>query len=100
MGRQSMQDLRSTVDLLRREDDGCAQAPLPGITRIVDLVRTYADAGLAVSYRLDGNTGLVTPAVGLTLYRICQESLANVSKHAPGATSRVTVTVTSRRAVL
>lgn len=100
VGRQSMQDLRTTVDLLRRSDDGSSQAPPPDIARIAHLVGTYVDAGLAVDYHLSGNAGLVTPAAGLTLYRICQESLANISKHAPRASSRVTITVAPRSAVL
>lgn len=100
VGRQSMKDLRTTVDLLRRSDDSSIQTPLPSIARICDLVRTYVGAGLTVSYQLNGNSGLVTPAVGLTLYRICQEALANVAKHAPQASSCVTVTVTPQLAVL
>jgi len=87
LGRQAMADIRRTVGLL---DAGPAKmAPEPGIADIPDLVDDFVQAGLPVTLRAEGNPDRVSAAVGLALYRITQESLANVAKHAPE--SKVTV---------
>ncbi|WP_344466119.1 sensor histidine kinase [Kitasatospora kazusensis] len=88
--RQALAQLRQVLALLRPagEDE---LSPQPGLAELPDLVSGLVAAGLPV--RLDAQPVSLPPAVGLTVYRIVQEALTNVLKHAgPGITS-VTVTV-------
>lgn len=57
-------------------------------------------AGLNVNLLVDGPIDRVSGAVGLALYRITQESLANIAKHAPDAESTVALGVLQRSATL
>jgi signal transduction histidine kinase len=84
LGRQSLDDIRRTVGLLQDETSGIAP-PLPGASDIRPLVDEYRARGLEVKLELHGEPAAVTPAAGLALFRIIQESLANAVKHAPGA---------------
>lgn len=83
LGRQAMSDIRRTVGLLESSEGNTA--PLPSIDDIDSLVADVRSAGTNVRYDLRGKTDGVTPAAGLDLFRIMQESLANAVKHAPGA---------------
>ena len=58
------------------------------------------DAGLPVEYRSRGDLTRLSPAIGLGMYRILQEALTNVAKHAPGETAEVDVDVGRARASL
>jgi signal transduction histidine kinase len=91
LGRQSLTEIRRTVGLLTADPDDAATAPLPGTTDLPELVASYAGAGLPVTLTTAGDPGGVTLAAGLGLYRIVQESLTNVAKHAPGAATMVDV---------
>lgn len=83
VGRQAMSDIRRTVGLLTATT-GPADA-MPGAADIPALLDDLTAAGADVTYRIHGDVGAVPAADGLGLYRIVQESLANVVKHAPGA---------------
>lgn len=98
LGREAMADIRRTVGLL----DGAPMkiAPEPGVDDISRLTDDFTRAGLPVTLRTEGNTARVTPTVGLALYRIAQESLANIAKHAPQSRSTVTLAVLGDRAEL
>ena len=98
VGRQAMADIRQTVSTLT--DGPSARRALPGATDICGLVSQMEVAGLAVEYAEDGDPQMLAPATGLGLYRIAQESLANIAKHAPDATARVRFSVSPRRARL
>lgn len=93
LGRQAMADIRRTIGLLEARPS--TLVPEPGIRDIDDLVGDFAGAGLAVRYTRTEELSAVSAAVGLALYRIGQESLANVIKHAPGATATVLLEVDS-----
>jgi signal transduction histidine kinase len=80
-----MQELRRTVGLLRSEADAGAGGPLPSAREIPALVDRSRDAGLAVELRVRGDLSQVPDGVGLALYRIAQEALANAARHAPRA---------------
>lgn len=91
IGRRAMADIRRTVS-------GMTEAPasrqsLPGAADIAALVREVDQAGLRVEYDENGDLAQLAPTTGLGLYRIAQESLANVAKHAPGSTARVSLSV-------
>ena len=93
LGRQAMADIRRTVGLL---DDGLVKTTSePGIVDIATLVDDFVHAGLTIASRMQGSHDHVTAAVGLALYRITQESLANIAKHA--RESKVTVDVVVSR---
>lgn len=83
LGRQAMSDIRKTVGLLDKSEG--VLAPEPGIEDVPTLMKDFERAGFPVRFELDGPTEGVSPATGLGLYRIAQESMTNVAKHAPGA---------------
>ncbi|MET8568768.1 sensor histidine kinase [Streptomyces sp. NPDC004783] len=91
--RSALDELRATVGLLRQSDDPRAPTePAPGLDRLDDLVATFRHAGLHVEVaRADQNTTLPA-SVDLAAYRIIQEALTNVRKHAgPRAKAEVSV---------
>ncbi len=90
-GRESLSDLRRTVHMLG-DDSGTAGA-LPGTAELPQLVEEFRGAGLPVALEVDGDLGCVSSATGLALYRIVQESLANVARHAPGSSASVALSV-------
>ncbi|UFS96387.1 sensor histidine kinase [Nocardia huaxiensis] len=89
LGRQAMADIRRTVGLLGTRTS--PQTPEPGLDDIPDLVADFVGAGMEVDALVEGDPDGVTAALGLAIYRIIQESLANVAKHAPGARARVRI---------
>ncbi|CQD20401.1 integral membrane sensor signal transduction histidine kinase [Mycobacterium lentiflavum] len=98
LGRQAMADIRRTVGLLDAETMGLT--PEPAVTDIPTLVEDFSRAGLNVSLGVNGSLDDISAAAGLALYRIAQESLANVAKHAPDAATRITLTVSRTAATL
>jgi len=101
LGRQAMADIRRTVGLLDNSPSRTAQTtPEPGIGDIGVLVADFERAGLDVALRIDGPTHRVSAAVGLALYRITQESLANIAKHAPDSRSTVALSISTASARL
>lgn len=98
VGRQAMADIRQTVSTLT--DGPSATRALPGAADICGLVAQMELAGLGVEYAEQGDPAMLAPATGLGLYRIAQESLANIAKHAPGSTARVRFVVSPRQARL
>jgi signal transduction histidine kinase len=98
LGRQAMADIRRTVGLL--DADTSALTPEPGIADISNLVEDFSRAGLNVTFDVSGSLDDVSAAAGLAMYRIAQESLANIAKHAPGAASRMSLTTSCSAARL
>ena len=98
LGRQAMADIRRTVGLLDAGPAGTR--PEPGVADLPELIDDFRRAGLPVDFDLQGDLSAVTGTVGLGLYRITQESLANVAKHAPGAGADVRLTIEPERAIL
>ncbi len=85
VGRRSMQELRRTVALLRSDDEAGIAPPVPSATEIPDLVDDARAGGLMVELTTRGELDRVPPGVGVALYRIAQEALANAARHAPRA---------------
>jgi signal transduction histidine kinase len=91
--RSALNELRATVGLLRQSGDPEAPTePAPGLNRLDELAGTFRNAGLPVEVaRADHGTALPA-AVDLAAYRVIQEALTNVQKHAgPEAKAEVSV---------
>ncbi|MHB8328560.1 MAG: sensor histidine kinase, partial [Acidimicrobiales bacterium] len=93
-GRSAMADIHRTVGLLGSPDSGSVQLPTPSAADLPRLVDDFRRAGLTVDFELQGKLAEVPMATGLASYRLVQESLSNVVKHAPGAPVRLKVNVT------
>ncbi len=91
-GRESLAEMRHLLGVLRDDPDAAQLAPQPGLAAIPTLIERFRDAGLSVSYLEDGTPRAVQPGVGLTAYRVVQESLTNVLHHV--GPTRVEVRVT------
>ncbi|OBH69325.1 two-component sensor histidine kinase [Mycobacterium mantenii] len=101
LGRQAMADIRRTVGLLDNWPTKTAPtAPEPGIDDVAALVEGFQRAGLTVALCVEGPTDHVSAAVGLALYRITQESLANIAKHAPESKAGVVLDISPASARL
>ncbi|HTU74911.1 MAG TPA: histidine kinase [Trebonia sp.] len=70
-----------------------ALAPAPSLADLDALAAMVRSAGTPVTLRLTGDAAEVFPSAGLTAYRIVQEALTNVVRHAPGARATVQVAV-------
>jgi signal transduction histidine kinase len=100
VGRRSMRELRRTVALLRSDDEAAAVPLLPSAGEIPALVDDARAGGLAVELRTRGDLSRIAPSVGVALYRISQEALANAARHAPDARTVVGLEVAGGRARL
>ncbi|MFI9030411.1 sensor histidine kinase [Streptomyces sp. NPDC053560] len=94
--RESLAEMRRLLGVLRSEESerqgGPEKAPQPGLDQLTRLVEGTVRAGVPVELTLSRALGELPPAVDLSAYRIVQEALANVVRHAPGAPTRVSVT--------
>ncbi|MFB4307390.1 sensor histidine kinase [Actinomadura sp. GTD37] len=89
----ALDELRATVGLLRQSGDAAAPAePAPGLSRLPTLLESFRRAGLEVSVQREGASRPLPPGVDLTAYRIVQEALTNVTKHAGTGSARVGLT--------
>ncbi|MFD5200233.1 sensor histidine kinase [Streptomyces sp. NPDC058375] len=93
--RESLGEMRRLLSVLRSDGTEGDRAPQPGLDRLQQLVEATVRAGLPVELslaaELGSGRGEVPPAVDLSAYRIVQEALANVVRHAPGARTQVSV---------
>ncbi|HEX6342369.1 sensor histidine kinase [Umezawaea sp.] len=88
--RHALDELRAAVGLLRQpEDTSALTEPAPGLSQVPELLSTFHRAGLAVSMHEDGTARPLPPAVDLTAYRVIQEALTNVTKHAATGSAEV-----------
>jgi signal transduction histidine kinase len=90
-GRETVDEMRRLLGVLRRADDGLALAPQPGLRDLETLVAHVRDAGLPVELRFEGEPLPLPPGIELSAYRIVQEALTNALKHAGRAHAEVTV---------
>jgi signal transduction histidine kinase len=85
--REAMSEMRRLLDVLRADQPG--YAPQPGLARLPDLLEETRGAGVPVELVEDGERPRLAPGLDLVAFRVVQESLTNVRKHAPGAPTRV-----------
>ncbi|MEV6829715.1 histidine kinase [Amycolatopsis sp. NPDC051102] len=86
-GREAARELRATLEALRDDD----RDPPHGVDDVPDLVRRARASGLDARLTVEGRRDDVPAAVGRTAYRIVQESLTNVARHAAAATASVRI---------
>ena len=90
-GREALTEMSRLLGLLRSGDDGLSLAPQPSLRYIEALVGTVRETGLPVDLHVEGEGSDLPPAVDASAYRILQEALTNVVKHAGPARASVIV---------
>jgi signal transduction histidine kinase len=96
-GREALDELRHLLDVLRPEAERGGLGPQPGIADVPRLVDQFEDAGLDVSLTMEGVRTDLPARVDLSTYRIVEEALTNVLKHAgPAARAEVRLTTDDR----
>jgi signal transduction histidine kinase len=89
---EALAELRSTIGVMRGSEDGDApRTPTPSLTRLDPLVETAARAGLPVDVGVHGEPRPLPAAVDVAGYRIVQESLTNVVRHAHAHEAAITI---------
>jgi signal transduction histidine kinase len=97
-GRTVLREMRRLLDLLRATDPetGDVLAPQPNLAAVTGLVEQVREAGLPVTLVCDHHLAELDPGLALTVYRIVQEALTNVLKHAGAATVEVRIALVDR----
>ena len=90
--KEALEELRTMLTTLRCDDDVAPRSPAPGLDRLPELIELTRAAGLTVEVEVIGKAPPLPAAVHLAAYRIIQESLTNVARHAGQARVRVRVT--------
>ncbi|MGH8860759.1 MAG: sensor histidine kinase [Jatrophihabitantaceae bacterium] len=90
-GRESLVEMRRLLGVLRSDGEDPALAPQPGVADIEALAEQVRAAGLPVEVTVEGDCRDLPPAIDLSAYRIVQEALTNVLRHAGPARAVVTI---------
>lgn len=101
-GREALAEMRRLLGVLRPgEDEGPPLSPTPGLGELATLIDAMRDVGLDASLTVEIDSVPVPPAVDVSVYRIVQEALTNVLKHAgPGSRAEVSVCADDRQLVV
>ncbi|MFL5953363.1 MAG: sensor histidine kinase [Gaiellaceae bacterium] len=94
-GRQTIDEMRRMLGVLRSADDELGLAPQPGLADVESLVAEMRASGLAIDLEIEGRREQLPAGLELSAYRIVQEALTNALKHAGDARARVIVRYTS-----
>lgn len=101
----ALRELRYLLGVLRVDDasttdDQAALQPAPGLAQLDRLVAQTATTGVRVELRVLGSSRALPPGIDLSVYRIVQEALTNVVRHAPSALCAVTVELRPREVMI
>jgi signal transduction histidine kinase len=91
LGRQAMTEMHTTLRLLRGNGDTPELMPQPGLAQLERLLEQLRRAGLEIELTIKGQPRRLAQSLDLSAFRIIQEALTNVVKHAAGATTKVTL---------
>jgi signal transduction histidine kinase len=89
--KQALDELRATLAVVRRSDPAGVRAPTPGLARLGDLVDRMTGTGVPVTLEMTGEPRDLPAPIDLAAYRLVQESLTNVLRHAGPASATVRV---------
>ncbi len=87
--KEALGELRSVLDVLRRGEDEPPRAPAPGLDELDGVISGAAAAGLAIHVEVEGRRRPLPAGVDLAAFRIVQEALTNVVRHAGAVTATV-----------
>ncbi|WP_031163389.1 sensor histidine kinase [Streptosporangium roseum] len=87
----AMRELRATLEVLRDPDSSDVEPPASGLDRLDDLVERARSTGLRAAVTISGTRRELPPEVDRAAYRVVQEALTNVSRHAGGAAAAVRI---------
>jgi len=88
LGRRTMGEMHRTLKVLR---DDVELAPQPGLNDLGGVIEGARNAGVPITYAVEGAPRPLAPALDASAYRIVQEAVTNVIRHAGGAAATVTV---------
>jgi signal transduction histidine kinase len=91
LGRQAMAEMHRTLKLLRADDAATGREPQPGLADLERLLERSRAAGLPVELAIEGEPRTLAQGIDLSAYRILQEALTNVLKHAGRAPTTITL---------
>jgi signal transduction histidine kinase len=92
MSREALGEMRHMLGMMRDGDTEERPAPQPTLDQLPDLIERHEALGLPAELRVEGTPRPLPPGLEVSAYRVVQESLANVRKHAGGVPACVTVT--------
>ena len=90
-GRETVDEMRTLLGVLRSGDGRPALRPQPGLADLEPLIAGVREAGLPVALRIEGEPSGLPQALDLSAFRIVQEALTNALKHAGPSQAEVTV---------
>ncbi|MEU8991062.1 sensor histidine kinase [Streptomyces sp. NPDC048558] len=98
----ALRELKATLGLLRQngDPDSAPLEPSPGLARLPELVSACASAGVTVTVTTTGEPQPLSPGVDLTAFRIVQEALTNVTKHATTEAATVGLSYSDSRLLI
>jgi signal transduction histidine kinase len=99
-GRTALGELRHLLGLLNPATDGSTLGPQPGLRDLGSLIERVSTAGLSVELHTSGTPVGLPPGIDLAAYRVVQEALTNVLKHAGPATVAVQLKYTPAELVI
>jgi len=98
LSREALAELSHLLGALRRDPDATAELPpAPTLAGLEALIASARQAGVPAELAIEGRPRVLSPGAELSAYRIASEALANVARHAPGATARVVLRYTGER---
>ncbi|MBY8876350.1 sensor histidine kinase [Actinacidiphila acidipaludis] len=89
LAREATVELGHLLGVLRRDGEPAARTPAPCLAELPSLIATACDAGVETGFAVTGAARQLSPGTELAAYRIVQEALTNVIRHAPGAAAQV-----------
>ena len=87
----ALAELRSVLDVLRDADEAAPRSPGPSLARLDDLVSNATAAGIAVRTEIDGSPRPLPASVDGTAFRVVQEALTNVVRHAAASSAVIRI---------